>query len=101
MKVTELIKRNERGTISVEVEPPTLGVGIDKLWEKLDEIVALGIHWVDITYHTEDVLGYDPAGKPICETLKPGTEMVATAILERYRDRKITVVPHVICTGFN
>lgn len=106
MKITDILKQKQN-VVSVEVEPPLLGKGINSLWEMLDPLVRLGVSWVDITYHAEDIVRYEKEkggngdGRvPIYERKKPGTGAIAGAIQQRYRDQGIEAVPHVICSGF-
>ena len=110
MKLTNILKE-KKNVISVEVEPPLLGKGINSLWEMLDPLARLGISWVDITYHAEDIVGYEEGNDngsgngsnglvPVFERKKPGTGAIAGAIMQRYRDQRMEAVPHVICSGF-
>ena len=99
--VLQAIKEGNGKTISVEVEPPVLGIGRKAVFELLDPLVKLGISYVDITYHAQRIVNYRTNGSPVLGTLKPGTVGIAGAILERYRDAGVFPVPHVICTSFN
>lgn len=102
MKVIDRIKQGN--VISVEVEPPVLGESIQKVYDILDPLVDLGIAYVDITYHPEEVAGFVQQGDkqfPLHKRKKPGTVGVAGALVGRYQKRGVEPVPHVICTGFN
>lgn len=102
MKVIEAL-RGERRAVSIEIEPPALGQGIADIFAQLDPLVELGIRYIDITYHVEQIVGYvehNGTTFPISQRKKPGTAGVAGAIRERYKARGIEPVPHVICTGF-
>ncbi len=102
MKVADRIKQNQGKLVSVEIEPPNLGRSVRDVFEVLDPLVDLGIQYVDITYHPEQVIGYlEENGEkfPVSQRRKPGTAGVAGAILGRYGG-SVQTVPHVICTGF-
>lgn len=99
--VVEAIAEGKGKTISVEIEPPTLGKGKKAVFELLDPLVELGIKYVDITYHAQRIVSYRTDGSPVLGTLKPGTVGIAGAILEHYRNEGVFPVPHVICTSFN
>lgn len=101
MKVIDAIRRGN--VISVEVEPPVLGKGISSLFDVLDPLVELEIGYIDITYHPQNIVGHGyENGRtfPLHQRLKPGTEGVAGRIVERYKNKGVFPVPHVICTGF-
>jgi hypothetical protein len=57
MKVIEAL-RGERRAVSIEIEPPALGQGIADIFAQLDPLVELGIRYIDITYHVEQIVGY-------------------------------------------
>lgn len=99
--VLQAITEGNGKTISVEVEPPVLGKGRKAVFELLDPLVELGVSYIDVTYHAQRIAGYGKDGSPVLGTLKPGTVVVAGAILERYKYAKVFPVPHVICTSFN
>src|SRR3989344_65833 len=102
MKVIDRIKQGN--VISVEIEPPVLGESIQRVYDVLDPLVELGIAYVDITYHPEEVVGFVERGDqrfPLHRRKKPGTVGVAGALVGRYQKQGIEPVPHVICTGFN
>ena len=92
----------KKKSFSIEIEPPNLGRSIKDVFEMLDPLVALGVEYVDITYHPEQIVGHEQLNGekvPIYQRKKPGTAGVAGAILGKYNNR-IQPVPHVICTGF-
>ncbi len=101
MRVVEHIKKGNG--ISVEVEPPLLGEGIQQVFAALDPLVEHGVSYVDITYHSEQIIGFDErdgCSIPVRCRKKPGTVGVAGAIIGRYGGR-VQPVPHVICTSFS
>jgi methylenetetrahydrofolate reductase (NADPH) len=102
MRVIDALRGDGRST-SVEIEPPAIGGGIAEVFAMLDPLVELGIRYVDITYHAEQIVGYiehNGTAFPVSQRKKPGTVGIAGAIRERYRARGVEPVPHVICTGF-
>ncbi len=103
MKVVDILKKSRGKGISIEVEPPELGGDISKTWKLLDDLVALGVRYIDITYHPQNIVGYEQENGhsfPIFEYKKPGTGAIAGAITQRYREQRVEAVPHVICSGF-
>ena len=102
-KVIDRINGGNGDIISVEIEPPFSGKGIGDVFDVLDPLVNLGVSYIDITYHPQQIIGYDRRllfwrKKPIFQRKKPGTLGVSVAIRDRYRD--VEPVPHVICSGF-
>ncbi|GIX45881.1 MAG: methylenetetrahydrofolate reductase [Candidatus Tectimicrobiota bacterium] len=103
MKVIDWLTRSAEPPISVEIEPPALGQSLADVFALLDPLVDMGIAYVDITYHAEQIVGYvEHHGMrfPVAQRKKPGTAGVAGAIRERYKFQGVEPVPHVICTGF-
>ena len=103
MKVIDALC-GERRAVSVEIEPPSVGKGIAEIFDLLDPLVEMGIRYIDITYHVEQIVDYVAHNGtlfPVSQRKKPGTAGVAGAIRERYKAWGIEPVPHVICTGFS
>ena len=103
MNIIEIMHQGEGKTLSIEIEPPALGKDINHLWAVVDELVSLGIRWIDITQHPQNIVGYElQQGKqvPVYQCLKPGTAGIAGAIMQRYHQQEVEAVPHVICSGF-
>ncbi len=103
MKVIDALRQGERNILSVEIEPPVIGASVQQVYDLLDPLVALGISYVDITYHPEQIVRHvTQHGQilPIVQRKKPGTVGVAGAITGRYKIKGVEAVPHVICTGF-
>ncbi len=94
--------RTAQKSFSVEIEPPTLGRSIQDVFDLLDPLVKRGVGFVDITYHPEQIVGYEQVNgdsHPVYQRKKPGTAGIAGAILGKYAN-KVQPVPHAICTGF-
>ena len=103
MRVTNIIKEKKGKAISVEIEPPSVDEGIEKVYDILDPLVKIGvkigIDYISITNHTERIQENED-GSLSFQIERPGTIGVAGAIKERYREKGIIAVPHIICTGF-
>jgi len=102
VKVTDILK--EKKVISVEIEPPSVDEGIEKVYDTLDPLVNLvkkgkGKNYINITNHTERIQENED-GSLSFQIERPGTIGVAGAIKERYREEGTVPVPHIICTGF-
>jgi methylenetetrahydrofolate reductase (NADPH) len=103
MKVIDMLRKGNGRQVSVEIEPPMLGKSIENVFKVLDPLVEAEIRYVNITYHTEHVVGYVEQNNerfPVSQRRKPGTVGIAGAIQARYASKGIEAVPHVICTGF-
>lgn len=105
MRVADILNESNGRTISVEIEPPLLGKTTEAVFATLDALVGLGIRYIDVTYHAQQIKGHhtDALGNkvPLYGRAKPGTVGIAGALTERYRERGVAIVPHVICTGFS
>jgi methylenetetrahydrofolate reductase (NADPH) len=100
MDVISRINGGNGYTVSVEIEPPLMGTGIESVFKILDPLVELGISYVDITYHPEQIIRYDGDGTPVFQRKRPGTLDVSVAIKEKYEKKCVEPVPHIICSGF-
>lgn len=95
-----LAGRGETG-FSVEVLPPPKGKSLRATISNLDQLMALGPRFVNITtHHSEPVYETQPDGsqRKLFVRKRPGTVAVAAAIHQRYG---VPVVPHLICQGFS
>lgn len=100
MGIVDLIKEKERTAFSFEVLPPVKGTGIEKLYAAIDTLLEFEPRYVNITTHRSEYV-YRDLGNGIFERnryrRRPGTVAVAAAIHNKYN---ITVVPHILCSGF-
>lgn len=99
MRVIDLIHNSEKTAFSFEILPPLKGTGIEKLYQTVDTLREFDPKYINITTHRSEYVYKDwqrtfPA-KPAEKT--PGTVAVAAAIQNKYN---ITVVPHILCSGF-
>lgn len=100
MKVTDLIKSRKNTAFSFEILPPLKGTGIEKVYDTIDALREFDPQYINITTHRSEYV-YKELGNGLYERRKlrrrPGTVTVAAAIQNKYN---ITVVPHILCSGF-
>lgn len=100
MKVTDLIHSNEKTAFSFEILPPLKGTGIDKLYRDIDQLMEFNPKYINITTHRSEYV-YKDLGEGLYQRnrlrRRPGTVAVAAAIQNKYG---VTVVPHILCSGF-
>lgn len=100
MKVIDLINSNEKTAFSFEILPPLKGTGIEKVYDTIDTLREFDPKYINITTHRSEYV-YKELGDGLYERRKlrrrPGTVAVAAAIQNKYN---ITVVPHILCSGF-
>lgn len=100
MRIIDLINSNKKTAFSFEILPPLKGTGIEKLYETIDTLRDFGPKYINITTHRSEYV-YKDLGDGLFQRYKlrrrPGTVAVAAAIQNKY---DITVVPHILCSGF-
>lgn len=100
MRIIDLIHSNEKTAFSFEILPPLKGTGIEKLYETIDTLREFDPKYINITTHRSEYV-YKDLGNGLFQRnrlrRRPGTVAVAAAIQNRYN---ITVVPHLLCSGF-
>lgn len=100
MKVINLIKDSDKTAFSFEILPPLKGTGIEKLYHTIDTLREFDPKYINITTHRSEYV-YNDLGNGLFRRDKlrrrPGTVAVAAAIRNKYN---ITVVPHLLCSGF-
>ena len=100
MKVIDLIHSNEKTAFSFEILPPLKGTGIEKLCRDIDTLREFDPKYINITTHRSEYV-YKDLGNGLFQRnnlrRRPGTVAVAAAIQNKYN---ITVVPHLLCSGF-
>ncbi|MEG1866339.1 MAG: methylenetetrahydrofolate reductase [NAD(P)H] [Bacteroides sp.] len=101
MRVIDLIHSNEKTAFSFEILPPLKGTGIEKLYEAVDALREFDPKYINITTHRSEYV-YKDLGNGLFQRNKlrrrPGTVAVAAAIQNKYN---LTVVPHLLCSGFS
>lgn len=100
MKVIDLIKSQKETAFSIEILPPLKGTGIEKLYQSIDQLLEFNPQYINFTTHRSEYV-YKELGNGLFQRnrlrRRPGTVAVAAAIQNKYN---ITVVPHVLCSGF-
>lgn len=100
MKVIDLINSNSKTAFSFEILPPLKGAGIEKVYETVDTLREFDPKYINITTHRSEYV-YKDLGNGLFQRnrlrRRPGTVAVAAAIQNKYN---ITMVPHVLCSGF-
>lgn len=100
MRVIDLIYSNEKTAFSFEILPPLKGTGIEKLYRTIDILREFDPKYINITTHRSEYV-YKDLGDGLFERnrlrRRPGTVSVAAAIRNKYN---ITMVPHLLCSGF-
>ena len=101
MRVIDLINSNTKQTaFSFEILPPLKGTGIDKVYQDIDLLREFAPKYINITTHRSEYV-YKDLGNGTFQRnrlrRRPGTVAVAAAIQNKY---DITVVPHILCSGF-
>ena len=100
MRVIDLIHSNEKTAFSFEILHPLKGTGIEKLCRDIDTLREFDPKYINITTHRSEYV-YKDLGNGLFQRnrlrRRPGTVAVAAAIQNKYN---ITVVPHILCSGF-
>lgn len=100
MRVIDLINSSRKTAFSIEILPPLKGNGIDKLYETIDTLREFDPKYINFTNHRSEYV-YKDLGNGLFRRSKlrrrPGTVAVAAAVHNKYN---ITVVPHILCSGF-
>ena len=100
MSVLDIIKGRKGTAFSFELLPPLKGNNIDKLYDAIDALREFDPAYINITDHRSEYVFKDMgSGVYTRQRLRrrPGSVAVAAAIKNKYN---ITVVPHVLCSGF-
>ena len=100
MRIIDLIHNNTQTAFSFEILPPLKGTGIDKVYQDIDLLREFDPKYINITTHRSEYV-YKDLGNGTFQRnrlrRRPGTVAVAAAIQNKYG---ITVVPHILCSGF-
>lgn len=100
MRVIDLINSTDKTAFSFEILPPLKGTGIEKLYQTIDLLREFDPKYINITTHRSEYV-YKDLGNGLFQRnrlrRRPGTVAVAAAIQNKYN---ITVVPHILCSGF-
>lgn len=100
MSLVDKIKSAKTTAFSFELLPPLKGNGIDSVYRTIDTLRVFDPKYINITTHRSELVFKETANglfERVAERHRPGTVAIAAAIQNKY---KITVVPHIICSGF-
>lgn len=100
MSVIDLINSSNKTAFSFEILPPLKGNGIDRLMKDIERLREFDPKYINITTHRSEYVYEQEANGMFCRKMtrrRPGTVAVAAAIKSKYN---ITVVPHMLCSGF-
>lgn len=101
MRVIDLINSNQKTAFSFEILPPLKGTGIERVYKTIDTLREFDPKYINITTHRSEYV-YKELGNGLFQRSRlrrrPGTVAVAAAIQNKYN---ITVVPHILCSGFS
>ncbi|MEI8087540.1 MAG: methylenetetrahydrofolate reductase [NAD(P)H] [Paludibacter sp.] len=101
MSVVEKIRNAKSTAFSFELLPPLKGNGIETVYRTIDTLREFDPKYINITTHrSELVFKQNTQGlfEQVSERHRPGTVAIAAVIQNKY---KISVVPHIICSGFS
>ncbi|MBR1541751.1 MAG: methylenetetrahydrofolate reductase [Bacteroidaceae bacterium] len=101
MSVIDIIRQRKSTAFSFELLPPLKGNNIDKLYDTINALREFDPAYINITDHRSEYVFKDMGnGTYIRQRLRrrPGSVAVAAAIKNKY---DITVVPHVLCSGYS
>lgn len=100
MNIIDLISETNKTAFSFEILPPLKGTGIERVYQTIDTLREFDPKYINITTHRSEYV-YKDLGEGIFQRCRlrrrPGTVAVAAAIQNKYN---ITVVPHILCSGF-
>ena len=100
MSVIDLINAEPRTAFSFEILPPLKGTGINRLLKDIEMLQAYDPKYINITTHRSEYV-YRPESNGMyfrkLTRRRPGTVAVAAAIKAKFG---ITVVPHILCSGY-
>lgn len=100
MSLIDKIKSAKKTAFSFELLPPLKGNGISGVYKTINTLLEFDPKYINITTHRSEKI-YKENEQGLYEQVsvrnRPGTVAVAAAIKNKYN---ITVVPHIICSGF-
>jgi len=99
--VIDIIRQRKSTAFSFELLPPLKGNNIDKLYDTINALREFDPAYINITDHRSEYVFKDMGnGTYTRQRLRrrPGSVAVAAAIKNKY---DITVVPHVLCSGYS
>ncbi len=100
MSIIEKIKSGKSTAFSFELLPPLKGNGIDSVFRTIDILREFDPKYINITTHRSELVYRETVNgmfERVAERHRPGTVAIAAAIQNKYN---ISVVPHLLCSGF-
>lgn len=100
MTVAEKIKNASGPLFTFELLPPLKGHTLERIYSSVDRLLKYEPAYINFTAHADEVVyveGRDGNYRKRVLRKRPGTLALAAAVRFKYN---ITVVPHLICTGF-
>lgn len=101
MTVIEKIREAKRPLFTFELLPPLKGHSIDRIYNAIERLLEFEPAYINFTSHRNEVEFRErPDGLMERHTVRkrPGTIALAAAVKYKYN---VTVVPHILCGGFN
>ena len=101
MTVIEKIKQAKSPLFTFELLPPLKGHSLDRIYRTIEMLLEFEPAYINFTSHRNEVVYRErPDGLIEKRTVRkrPGTIAMAAAVKYKYN---VTVVPHILCGGFN
>ena len=99
--VAQFLAAEHPTAFSIEVLPPVRGKSIEQVFKTIDRLMPYNPAYINITTHRAEVVYREIADgvfQRAFERKRPGTVAIAATLKGRYG---VTVVPHLICSGFS
>ncbi len=100
MKVTDLIKNQNKPFYSIEITPPLKIKSIQSIFNTIERIMPYDPKFINITYHQQAISLEEIDGIPTKVIYQKHASTVGVCSAIKYHFN-IEVVPHFICGGFN
>lgn len=100
-RVIDHIKNAKKPIFSFEILPPLRGNGMDTVIKNIDTLREFDPKYINITTHRSEYeykTTNDGLYKKVAVRKRPGTIAIAAAVKSMYN---ISVVPHMLCSGFS
>ena len=101
MTVIQKITRAKKPLFTFELLPPLKGHSLDRIYSSIERLLEFEPAYINFTSHRNEVVYRErPDGLIEKRTIRkrPGTIAMAAAVKYKYN---VTVVPHILCGGFN
>ncbi|HUS85973.1 MAG TPA: methylenetetrahydrofolate reductase [Bacteroidales bacterium] len=101
MNVKEKLTQAKKPLFTFELLPPLKGHSLDRIYNAIERLLEFEPAYINFTSHRNEVVYRErPDGLIEKRTIRkrPGTIAMAAAVKYKYN---VTVVPHILCGGFN